>query len=140
MDALRLRSGRSDEERQIDLSGFMSNISVILQLVTEDALRTSAQFAQSCGRTVVTPRDMELSLRYHAMHFLDQPDLEARFLEAHSEMNDPEEDASSEEDESDGEEASITEEPGEGEYCTSFISGDRDLLVAPDDAFHARWS
>lgn len=142
MEALTPASGLGAAEDR-NLSQFLENVRVLLRLVEEDALRTSADFASSCGRSIVAPQDMRLALKYHAMTFLDQPNLESRFAEA-KEAPDSDSDAESEDESEDGEDGGpvVDDEDCQEEYHTRFVRGDplAHAAVLRADAEWSSWS
>lgn len=67
------------EEEENDLK---NRVLVVIKLLAEQAIKTSARFVGLCGRTVVTPMDMRMALIYEAHVFFKRDDLEAKFIEA----------------------------------------------------------
>lgn len=59
---------------------FMRKSVSILRVLTEESLRTAACFADACGRTRVSARDMTRALKYESEAFWEK-DIDARFAE-----------------------------------------------------------
>ena len=140
MDRLLPRSGLgAGEEPPLD-DDFWGTVGAILYALMEDAVRTAARFADTCGRRTVTARDTLYALKYEAHEFFERDGLEERVAALRAEDDEASETDEDDEDGADAErdDASETDEDASGDedgadaerdeapeaYTTDFVRGD----------------
>ena len=125
-----MRSGLIGEQRGVE-SGqleFMRNVMSLMRLLMEEAVKSAAVFAATCGRKRIVAEDSVMALKYEA-HTFFKKDIEARFAEVLAEEREHTYETS---DEESGEES---DESSEETYTTELTDK---RLSATHRAFHAR--
>ena len=69
-----------DSRIEGEMNDFIQKCGVLLRILSEEALKSSAEFAQACGRNNVVGGDMIMALKYQAHEFF-LSDIDAKFLE-----------------------------------------------------------
>ena len=64
---------------------FMKKVMSTLQVLTEFALTTAAEYVEASGRNTITSEDLRLALMYECHEFWERPELENRFTELYNE-------------------------------------------------------
>ena len=101
-------------EDDIDIE-FVQKVQATFSLLIEDALKTSANFVECCGRRIVTTKDIRLALQYEAREFFARSDLEERFPGALNEIQEEYERDSENDEESENNEEIDEESENEDE-------------------------
>ena len=94
----------------------------VMRLLLKHAVRSAARHAATCGRNIITPRDMCAGLKYEATCFFQRDNLEQELLEMLEESDTEEE----------GDAIETALEEG-GAYTIEFQEGTED-----DRAFHSK--
>ena len=115
-------------------------IQVLLKIFQEDSLITAGKYAIGCGRTNVTPKDVQKALMYQAQNFFDQGcSLEERFNEYMTEFNEEDEGEEEGEEEDEEEEEDAGEEEDEGKVIEE-ESEEFKQTVSTLNAIYEKWN
>lgn len=74
-----MQTGFDAVKREEDATDLQKRALLLIKLLVEQAIETSARFVSLCKRTVVTPIDMRMALIYEAHMFFKRENLETKF-------------------------------------------------------------
>ena len=136
MDFLKTGYDPLISDDRADEREFYRKVVSLMSILCEEALKSGAKFAETCGRRKIVERDIVLALKYESHAFWEK-DIDDRFIEKLAEerrhtydTESDESEADEAEDEAEADEAEADEADEAEEYTTEFVSGDY--------AFHSR--